>query len=70
MNYLIKDTTKEERILIVNKALAISLSDASYPSDYAIKLAQEYIDGNMELKEVQKLIVEKYKKERIDDIYE
>lgn len=62
MNYLIKDTTREERRNLVFKALGISMSDADKPSDKALYLAQLYIDGKMELKEIQKLIVEEYKK--------
>lgn len=62
MSYLIKDTTKEERKKIVNKALAISLSGSKMPSKETLILANEYIDGKKELKEIQKIIVEKYKK--------
>ena len=62
MSYLIKDTTKEERTLIVNKALAISLSGADKPSDETLMLVKEYIDGKKELSEVQKLIIQKHKK--------
>lgn len=61
MSYLIKDTTSLERKDIVEKALSISLSGAVNPSDYAVMLAQKYIDGELELEEIQKLIVEKYK---------
>ena len=65
MGYLIEETTREERIEIVNKALAISLSGASYPSDETIKLVNEYIDGNKELEEIQNIIIDKYKKGEI-----
>ena len=61
MSYLIKDTTSLERKKIVEKALSISLSDAVDPSDYAIVLAQKYIDGELELEEIQKMIIDKYK---------
>ena len=64
MSYLIKDTTKEERKKIVNKALAISLSGAKKPSKEALLLAKEYIDGNKELEEIQKLIIKKYQKKK------
>ena len=63
MKYLIKDTTMEERLELVEKALAISMSDAEKPSDDVMELVNEYIDGRMELEEIQKLIVQKYKKE-------
>ena len=61
MGYLIKDTTEEERRLIVNKALSISLSDANTPSKEVLQLAKEYTDGKKELSEVQKKVVQKYK---------
>ena len=47
MSYLIKDTSKEERKM---------------PSKETIDLIKEYINGKMELEEVQKRIIEKYKK--------
>ena len=62
MKYLIKDTTPEERQLIVEKALAISLADAKVPSKEVLELVYEYIDGKKELEEIQKEIIEKYKK--------
>lgn len=67
MKYLISETTREERIQIVKKALAISLSDASYPSDEAMQLIDEYIEGRMELEEVQKLMIKKYNKKRNEE---
>ena len=63
MNYLIKDTTPEERQLIVEKALAISLSGAKAPSKEVLDLVYDYIDGRKELEEIQKIVIEKYKKE-------
>lgn len=60
MKYLIDETTREERIEIVKKALAISLSDALYPSEEALQLVEEYIEGRMELEDVQKLMIKKY----------
>lgn len=63
MRYLIKDTTREERELLVKKAFMISVSGAKEPSEYAMSLANDYIEGRKELEEIQRLIVEKYKKE-------
>ena len=60
MKYLIKDTTKEERENIVKNALAISNADGSFPTDAAIKLAKKYIDGEMELEQVQNEIIKLY----------
>ncbi len=61
MKYLINETTREERELIVEKALAISLSRAKKPSQKTLDLVNEYIDGNIELEEVQKQVIELYK---------
>ena len=60
MKYLIKDTTREERKALVEKALMISLSGAEKPSDDVIKLVYEYINGEKELEEIQKIIIQKY----------
>ena len=62
MEYLIKDTTKEERKKIAKNALAISVGSNEMPSKEVIELVKEYIDGKMELAEVQKKIIERYKK--------
>ena len=62
MSYLIKDTSKEERKEIAKEALAISVASGKMPSKETIDLIKEYINGKMELEEVQKRIIEKYKK--------
>lgn len=62
MNYLIKDTTREERAELVRKALGISASGAELPSDETVRIVKQYIDGEKELEEVQKEIVERYRK--------
>lgn len=62
MSYLIKDTSKEERKKIAKEALAISVANGKMPSKETIDLIKEYINGKMELEEVQKRIIEKYKK--------
>lgn len=61
-SYLIKDTSKEERKEIVKKALAISCVGGKMPSQDALNLAKEYIDGNIEIAEIQKKVLNKYKK--------
>lgn len=63
MNYLIKDTTPEERIELVEKALSISLSGASSPSEEVMDLVNEYIDGKKELDEILSIVIAKYKKD-------
>ena len=60
MNYLIENTTEEERRKIVNKALAISLSGAKKPSKEVLELAQEYIEGKKELQDITKTVLNKY----------
>lgn len=62
MSYLIKDTSKEERKKIAKEALAISVASGKMPSKETIDLVKEYINSKMELEEVQKRIIEKYKK--------
>ena len=61
-SYLIKDTSKEERKEIVKKALAISCVGGKMPSQDVLDLAKEYINGNMEIAEIQKKVLNKYKK--------
>lgn len=60
MKYLIKDTTKEERLQYIQKALLISMSDADKPSNKVMMLIQEYIDGKKELDEIKKEIIKEY----------
>lgn len=58
--YLISETTKEERKDIVKKALGISLLGADMPSQDVLELAKQYIDGKIEIEEIQKRVLEKY----------
>lgn len=58
---LISQTTKEERKEIIKKALGISLLGDKMPSDHVISMAKEYIEGKIELDEIQKRILQKYK---------
>lgn len=60
--YLISETTREERKDIVKKALGISLLGADIPSDDVLELAKQYIDGKIEIEEIQKKVIEKYTK--------
>ena len=52
MNYVKDETTEEERLELVYKALGISMSDADKPSDETLNLANEYIKGNINDKNV------------------
>ena len=58
--YLISETTREERKDIVKKALGISILGADMTSDDVLELAKQYIDGKIEIEEIQKRVLEKY----------
>lgn len=62
MEYLVKNTTREERKNIAKKALAISIGSNEMPTEEAINIVKEYVDGKIELKEAQKKVIERYKK--------
>lgn len=49
---LIENTTKEERQIIINKAVALGSIDSLPASEREMELFQKYIDGEMELEEV------------------
>lgn len=63
MDLSIKNTTREQRKEIVKTALAISISGADIPSNPALSIVKEYIDGITELEDVQKKIIALYKKD-------
>ena len=58
--YLVSETTVEERKEIVKKALGITLLGADMPSDVVLDLAKQYINGQIEIDEIQKRILAKY----------
>ena len=58
--YLVSETTKEERKEIVKNALGIYLLGADKPINDVIQLAKQYIDGKIEIEEIQKKVLEKY----------
>lgn len=58
--YLASETTREERKDIVKKALGISLLGADMPSNDVLELAKQYIDGKIEIEEIQKKVLKKY----------
>lgn len=57
---LIKDTTKEERKKILNRALAISIIDCKEPLKEDMVFFQKYIDGEIEIAEIKKKLIKKY----------
>ena len=62
MDYSVKNTTRKQREELVKKAFAISVSGADAPTEETTKLVREYIDGEKELHEVQRKVIEIYKK--------
>lgn len=62
MKYLIKDTTTEERKKIAKDALAVSVGSDEMPSEETIKMVKEYVDGKIEIEQIQKMVIERYKK--------
>lgn len=60
--WLIKNSTKEIRQKRVDGVIIIGMLDGKEPSFEVKKLFQKYIDGEMEIEEVQRRIIQKYKK--------
>ena len=61
MDLSIKNTTKKQRRDIVKEAIATSLTGSDMPSDEALKIMKEYVDGTSEIEKVQKKIIAMYK---------
>lgn len=59
--YSIKYTTKIKREKLRDTALAYSALDAAMPSEDTMKLVEEYVDGNIEIVEILKIVIEKYR---------
>ena len=62
MDYSINKSTKGERKELVKKALGISISGTDVPTNETLALAKQYIDGKIELKELQEKVINKYRK--------
>lgn len=62
MDYSINKTTMEQRKELVKKALGISISRSDIPTDETLALAKKYIEGKIELKELQEQVINKYNK--------
>jgi len=65
-DYSIQGTTKLQREKYVNDALALSSLDAPEPSEMAMTLMREYIDGKCEIADARKRIIAHYKTEAIN----
>ncbi len=63
MDLSVKNTTREQRKNIVKNALAISISGSDIPDRNVLEIAKEYVDGKIEIEEVQKKVLAMYKKE-------
>ena len=61
MDLSIKNTTREQRKEIVKTALALSITGSDMPTDEALKIMKEYVDGISEIEEVQKKIIAMYR---------
>ena len=64
-DYSVQGTTKLQREKHVSDAIALSTLDAPEPSEIAMALMREYIDGNCELADARIRIIEHYRTETI-----
>ena len=64
MEYSVDKTTRKDRIKLVKKALAISISGADVPTDETLNLTKDYVVGKIELEELQQKIIDKYNKDK------
>ena len=64
MEYSVDKTTRKDRIKLVKKALAISISGADVPTDETLNLTKDYVDGKIELEELQQKFIDKYNKDK------
>lgn len=56
MSYLVKDKTREERKEIIDGALALTSLGGNVPSKEVIEMSNDYIEGKIELIEIEKAI--------------
>lgn len=64
MEYSVDKTSRKDRIKLVKKALAISIAGSDVPTDETLNLTKEYVDGKIELEELQNEIINKYNKNK------
>lgn len=65
-DYSIKNTTREQRKEIVNSALALGSIDFHEPSIIVLELLDRYVEGELEIKEIQDIVLNSYKKKYLD----
>ncbi len=61
MDLSIKNTNKKQRRDLVKESIALSITGSDMPTDKALKIMKEYVDGTSEIEEVQKKIIAMYK---------
>lgn len=62
MDFKISNTTKKQRAEIVQEAFEISVTgNENVPSNHALEYLKEYINGETEIEDVQKKIIDMYK---------
>ncbi len=65
-DYSIKNTTKEQRKEIVNSALGLGSIDSHEPSIVVLELLDRYVEGELEIKEIQDIVLNSYKRKYLD----
>ena len=60
-DYSIQGTTKLQREKYVNDAIALSTLDAPKPSEEAMKLMREYVDGKREISDILEITINRYR---------
>lgn len=58
--------TKIEREKLRDTALAYSALDAAMPYEDTMKLVEEYVDRNIEIVEILKIVIEKYRSSELE----
>ncbi len=64
--YSIKNNKKIEREKFRDTGLTYSALDAAMPSEDTMKLVEEYVDGNIEIVEILKIVIEKYRSSELE----
>lgn len=65
-DYSIKNTTKEQRKEIVNSSLGLGSIDSHEPSIVVLELLDRYVEGELEIKEIQDIVLNSYKRKYLD----
>lgn len=65
-DYLIENTTKEQRREFVAGALGIASIDSHEPSEIILKLSDRYIEGELEIEEIWDIVLSFYKRRYLD----